>query len=64
MLRDAGIANAEEFGQLADGSLALDELTEDEEAVAVGHRLEEIAGAICRSLHGFDLDFHDCEYTQ
>lgn len=30
MLRDTGVPNAEEFGQLADGPFALDELTEDE----------------------------------
>jgi hypothetical protein len=64
MLGDAGISNAEKLGQLADGALPLHQLTENEEAMAASHCLQEIAGPICRSLHAFYLNIHYCEYTQ
>jgi hypothetical protein len=31
--------------------------------MAVRHRFEQSTGAICRSLHTFDLNIHNCEYT-
>ena len=64
MLRDAGIADAEELGQLADRSFTLDELAQDEQAMPVGKRLQQPAGAVCRTFHEVGFKFHTCTYTQ
>jgi hypothetical protein len=51
MLRDAGIADTEKLGKFSDRPLPLHELAENEQPVPVGHRLEEIGGAFCRTVH-------------
>lgn len=64
MLRDAGIANTKELGQLADRSFTLDELAQDEQAMPVGKRLQQRAGAVGRTFHEVGFEFHTCRYTQ
>ena len=63
MLRHSGIANAEERGKFADRALALDQLAQDQEAVAVRERLEQIAGGVGCRLHLGNIHFHSCVYT-
>ena len=64
MLRDAGVADADQLGELADGSLAFDELAKDQQPMTAGEGLQELAGTIRRTLHEVSLDFHTCTYMQ
>ena len=60
MLRDAGIADAEEHGELADGAFPLDQLAKDEQAMPVGERLQQLAGAIRGTRHEISFQLHTC----
>ena len=63
MLRHRWHANPQQLGELADRTLAIDQLADDQQAVAVGERLEELAGAVRRLLHRSYTYIHDFEYT-
>lgn len=64
MLRYGGVPDAKECGELADRALAVDQLTENQQPVAIGQGLEQLARGVGRRLHIFDLYFHTCVYTQ
>lgn len=63
MLRHSGIPDAEKRGEFADGTFAVDQLTQDQQPVAVGQRLEELAGGVGGRLHLLGIYFHTCVYT-
>ena len=63
MLRHVGIPHAEERGEFADRTLAVDQLTEDQQPVAIGQGLEQLARGVGGDLHFFDIYFHTCVYT-
>ena len=64
MLRNRGIAQLQQFRQLADRTLTVDQLTDDEKPVTAGKRLQEIAGLIGSTLHRLAIYFHSCVYTK
>ena len=64
MLGHGGIANAEEGGEFADRALAVDQLTDDHQAVTVRQRLEQIARAVGSGLHGLDHLFSYLRYIR
>lgn len=63
MLRHGGIADAKKRGEFANRALAVYQLTEDQQAVAIGQGLEQLARGIGGGLHLFDVHFHTCVYT-
>ena len=63
MLGNRGVAQTEEFGKVSDRALAVDQLTDDEQPMAVGQRLQEVARRIGSGLHDIDIYFHTCVYT-
>jgi hypothetical protein len=52
VLRHRRVADCEEFGELSDRSLAIDQLAEDEKTVPISERPEEGAGIFGDSVHG------------
>ena len=64
MLRHRGIPYAEKRGEFADRTLAVDQLAQNQQAMAVGHRLEQITRDVGGGLHLFAIYFHACVYTQ
>ena len=63
MLGYRGIAKAQEFGEVSDRALAVDQLTDDEQPVAIGQGFQELAGAVGRRFHNVNVHFHTCVYT-
>lgn len=63
MLGHRGIANAQEFSEVADRALAVDQLANDEQPMAVGERLQQVARLIGSRFHHCDIYFHTCVYT-
>ena len=57
MLGHRGIAKAEEFGEIADRTLAVDQLADDQQPMPVGQRLQEIARRVGRGFHDVDCLF-------
>lgn len=64
MLGHRGIAQAQEFGEVADRALAVDQLADDEQPMAIGQGFQKVAGAIGSGFHDLDIHFHTCVYTQ
>lgn len=64
MLGDGGIAQGEELREFPDRMFAVDQLADDQEAVAVGKSLQEIARLVGRVFHHFTIYFHTCVYTR
>ncbi len=64
MLRNARVADAEKLGELPDRPFAFDQLADDEQAMPIGERLEQLACTVRRSFHDFDFYFHTCKYTK
>ena len=63
MLGHSGTANAKTFGKVSNRALSLDQLTNDEQAVAIGERLEQIGCTVSRKFHGLYIYLHRCKYT-
>ncbi len=63
MLGYGGIPKAEQLCEVSDGSLAVNQLTDDQQTVAIGERLQQIARGHCGGFHHVDLYFHSCIYT-
>lgn len=65
MLGYRGIAKAEEFGEVSDRPFAVNQLTDDQQPVAVGQGFQQITGRIGSRFHEVDVNicFHTCEYT-
>ena len=64
MLGDGGIPKVQEFGKLADRTLAVDQLADDQQAMPVGERLQQFARLIGGTFHDFGINFHTCVYTK
>ena len=64
MLGHRGTANAKTFGKVSNRALPLDQLTNDEQAVTIGERLEQIGGPISRKFQGLYIYLHSCEYME
>ncbi len=45
MLGYRGISKAQKFGEIADRALAVDQLTNDEQPMTIGKRLQQVARA-------------------
>ncbi len=63
MLGHRRITEPQEVREIADRALAVDQLTDDQESMPVGERLQEIARLIRRSFHLGNIYFHTCVYT-
>src|SRR5664279_4985130 len=63
MLRHRGIAQAEERREIANRALAVDQLADDQQPVAVAQCLQKIARRIGGGFHDFNVHFHTCVYT-
>ena len=63
MLGHRGIAKLQELGEIADRSLAVDQLADNQQPVTVGERLQQIARLIGGGFHGCNIYFHTCVYT-
>ncbi len=57
MLGYRGIAKAQEFGEVADRALAVDQLTNDQQPMAIGQGFQEIAGGIGGGFHDVRCSF-------
>ena len=64
MLGHGGIPQVQEFGELADRPLAVDQLTDDQQAMPVGECLQQFARLIGGTFHHFSINFHTCVYTK
>ena len=64
MLGDGGIAQIQEFGQIADASFRLAQLAQDHQAVAVRHRLQHILRRTCGLTHLVRFYLHTCVYKK
>ena len=63
MLRHRGVAKAEEFGKISDRALAVDQLTDDQQPMAIGQGFQQTARGIGGGFHDIDVHFHTCVYT-
>src|SRR5690554_4426179 len=63
MLGHRGITKAEELGEIADRALAVDQLADNQQPMAIGQRLQEVAGLVGRGFHHCTIYFHTCVYT-
>ncbi len=63
MLGDGGIAQSQEFREIADRALAIDQLTDDQEPMPVRKSLQKIARPVGSALHDGNIYFHSCVYT-
>ena len=63
MLRHGGIAQAEKGGEIAHRPLALGQLAEDQQPMAIAERAQQLACLLgCRS-HVVWVDLHRCTFT-
>ena len=63
MLRHRGVAKAEELGKISDRALAVDQLTDDQQPMAVRQRLQKFARGVGGGFHDVYIHFHTCVYT-
>ena len=63
MLGHRRIAKLQELGEIADRSLAVDQLADNQQPVTVGELLQEIARLIGCGFHGCNIYFHTSVYT-
>ena len=63
MLGHCRVADAERPGQLAHRALAVDQLTNEQQTVPIGERLQELACPVRRRFHLFRFYIHTCVST-
>jgi len=63
MLGHGGIAKAQEPGKVANRALPVDQLTDDQQPMTVGQRLQKLARPVGGGFHDIDINFHTCVYT-
>ena len=63
MLGYRGIAKIQELGKVSDRALAINQLTDDEQPMAIGQGFQQIAGTIGGCFHNVNIHFHTCVYT-
>ena len=55
MLGHRGIAELQKPGEITNRSLAVNQLANDQQSMAVGERLQQVAGTVGRSGHHFTV---------
>ena len=63
MLGHGRVTKVQELRETANRAFAINQLANDQQAMPVGKRLQEIAGLIGCRFHYLTINFHTCVYT-